>query len=113
MPGARFRDPWTLRSRGLFLCPETEILVTSKSARTFKEELTRRGLNLEQAAVLAGVSTGTISRIVNGKARARPDTVVAVARALNIGAARMRNMMEEGYLLANPDEDPRRPELTA
>jgi transcriptional regulator with XRE-family HTH domain len=79
--------------------------VTSKYARTFKDELARRGLERDQAAVLAGVQPSTISRIINGKVRARPATVVAMARALGIGASRMRDMMEADYLAANPAED--------
>lgn len=77
----------------------------SKSAGTLGEELTRRGLTQEQAAVLGGVQPSTIQRIVTGKVQARPSTVVSLARALGIGAQRMQAMCEAHYLAAHPDED--------
>jgi plasmid maintenance system antidote protein VapI len=49
------------------------------------------------AAVLAGVDTATISRVCSGQARATPQTVVRLAKALGIGARRMARMCDQGW----------------
>lgn len=76
-----------------------------RRAATLGDEITQRGLNHEQAAVLGGVEPSTISRIVAGHARARPRTVVSLAKALGIGAVRMQQMCDAHYFAAHPDED--------
>jgi plasmid maintenance system antidote protein VapI len=76
-----------------------------RRAATLGDEIARRGLNDEQAAVLAGVQPSTIRRIVTGKVRARPSTVVSLAKALGIGATRMQGMCEAHYLATHPGED--------
>ena len=55
-----------------------------------RELLRERGLTLEAVAVLGGVDTATVSRIINGHNRARPTTIVHLARALGISARRMK-----------------------
>ena len=52
---------------------------TSDSVRGL---LRQRGLSFDAVSVLAGVDTSVISRLVNGKRQARPETVVKIARAL-------------------------------
>ena len=77
----------------------------ARRAATFGEEIQQRGLGLDQAAVLAEVNPTTVRRIIRGTVRAQPRTVVSFARALGIGALRMRQMMDAHYLAAHPDED--------
>jgi plasmid maintenance system antidote protein VapI len=62
------------------------------SPTTLRELLGERGLTMDAAAVLADVDTSTISRIVNGKINARPETIVRLARALGISAKRLQAM---------------------
>jgi plasmid maintenance system antidote protein VapI len=48
---------------------------------------------MDATAVLAGVETSSISRIVNGQMGARPETIVRLARALGISAKRLEAMV--------------------
>lgn len=66
--------------------------------------LADRGIAQDAAGLLAGVDGSTISRIVNGQARARPTTVVKLAKALGVSARRMQGMCDAHYLAAHPDE---------
>ena len=75
--------------------------VTSDSLR---ELLRERGLSFDAAAVLAGLDTSAISRIVNGQRQPRPETVVQIARALGISARRLRLMVDAAWAAAHPDE---------
>ena len=49
----------------------------------------KRGLTLEMVGYLAGVDAATISRIENGVVEPRPETVVAIARALGVSIERL------------------------
>ena len=70
--------------------------MTQTSSPTALRELLRdRGITFDAAAVLADVDTSTVSRIVNGKMGARPETVVRLARALGISAKRLQKMIGE------------------
>lgn len=69
-----------------------------------REFLATRGVSQEACGVLAGVDQSTISQIINGKVRARPTTVVKLAKALGVGARRMSAMCDSAYLAAHPDE---------
>lgn len=71
---------------------------------TLKELLAERDLRYDAVALIAGVDKATISRIANGKARARPETVVRLARALGISARRM-----EAICASVPDDTERVP----
>jgi transcriptional regulator with XRE-family HTH domain len=71
---------------------------------TLKELLAQRDLRYDAVAMIAGVDKATISRIANGKARARPETIIRLARALGISARRMADICA-----AVPDEDQRVP----
>jgi transcriptional regulator with XRE-family HTH domain len=59
---------------------------------TLKDLFTERGLRYDALALLADVDKGTISRIANGKAQARPETIVRLARALGISVRRMETI---------------------
>jgi hypothetical protein len=76
-----------------------------RRAATFGEEIARRGLGPDQAAVLADVNPSTVRRIISGTVRAQPKTVVSFAKALDVAALRMRKMMDAHYLAAHPEED--------
>jgi transcriptional regulator with XRE-family HTH domain len=53
-----------------------------------------RGLSLQAVAVLAGISDMEVSLLERGKIRApRPQTIVALAKALGISAHRMRDIL--------------------
>lgn len=66
--------------------------------------LRNRGLTYEAAAVLAQVETSTISRIVRGQSKAKPQTIVTLARALGISAKRLEAMVRAAWGAAHPDE---------
>lgn len=69
-----------------------------------REFLADRGITQEGAGVLGGVDGSTISNIVNGKVRARPTTVVKLAKALGVGAGRMQRMCDAHYAARHPEE---------
>jgi transcriptional regulator with XRE-family HTH domain len=69
-----------------------------------RDFLAARGITQDAAGVLGGVDRSTISLIINGKTRARPATVVKLAKALGIKASRMQSMCEAHWLDAHPDE---------
>lgn len=70
--------------------------------RTF---LAVRGLTHDAAGILADVSHTTIGRICAGTVRARPSTVVRLARSLGVSASRMRRMCDAAYLAAHSEGD--------
>lgn len=63
-----------------------------------------RGLDTVAIGVLAKVHPSTAGRIMSGKVRARPATVVALARALGVSPRRMQQMCEARYLAVHPEE---------
>lgn len=63
-----------------------------------------RGLNNTAVSVLGNIHPSTVGRIVKGEVRARPETVVALARALGIDARRMRRLCDAHYRAAHSDE---------
>jgi transcriptional regulator with XRE-family HTH domain len=76
-------------------------VVTPDSLRDLLRE---RGISYEAAAVLAGVDTSAISRIVNGKRQPRPETIVQLARALRISAKRLEAMTDASWQAAQSGE---------
>jgi plasmid maintenance system antidote protein VapI len=66
--------------------------------------LSARGLTYEATAVLAQVETSTISRIVRGHSKAKPQTIVTLARALGISAERLEAMTNAAWEAAHPAE---------
>lgn len=87
--------------------------MSSKRALTLRAELVRRGLTFEQAAMLGGIRESTVSRIIGGKVRPRPTTIVTLAKALDISPVRLQAMCHRHWLDAHPDEDLTSPELSA
>jgi transcriptional regulator with XRE-family HTH domain len=49
----------------------------------------RRGLTIEQTAMLAGVHQSTISRAERGLQRLKPESVVRISRALKVSPQRV------------------------
>lgn len=74
------------------------------AAETLRELLTSRDIAQDAAGLLAGVDGSTISRICAGQVRARPKTVVKLAKALGVAPRRMQAMCEAHYAAAHPDE---------
>jgi transcriptional regulator with XRE-family HTH domain len=72
---------------------------------TLRELLQIRGLTLEAAAVLAGTDASTISRVMNGLQRARPATVVRLARALGVSAKRLQAMCDLAWATSHDGQD--------
>lgn len=61
---------------------------------TLRELRRGRGLSLAAVEVLTdGVDISTLSRIERGKQQPRPETVVRIARGLNISATRLAEML--------------------
>jgi plasmid maintenance system antidote protein VapI len=71
---------------------------------TLKDLLAQRGLRYDAAALLGGVDKAEISRIANGRMRAKPETIVRLARALGVSARRMKAICDAAYAAAHPDE---------
>lgn len=68
------------------------------------EFLAARRFTLEAVAVLTDLDESTVSRIVNGKARARPTTIVRLARGLGVGARRMQAMCDAAWASVHPGD---------
>ena len=66
--------------------------------RTLRELLDARGLTMDATALLGRVDTATISRICSGQARATPQTIVRIARALGVNARRMGRLCDQAWL---------------
>lgn len=72
---------------------------------TLRDFLVSRDIRQDAAAVLAGVDASTISRIGMGQTRARPQTVVRLARALGVSARRMQAMCDASWAAAHEGQD--------
>jgi plasmid maintenance system antidote protein VapI len=70
---------------------------SATTSGTLRDLLRERGLTFDAAGVLAGVDTSVISRMVNGKRQARPETIVRLARVLGISARRLQQMADAAY----------------
>jgi transcriptional regulator with XRE-family HTH domain len=77
---------------------------TAVGPGALRELLRERGISMDAAALLAGLDTATVSRIVNGKRRPRPVTVVRLAKALGIGARRLQVMCDATWQAAQDRE---------
>ncbi len=73
------------------------------TVKTLRELLMERGLTLDAVAVLGGVDPSTVSRIVSGHNRARPETIVRLSRGLGISARRFQGICDASWLAAHPD----------
>ena len=80
-----------------WFCRHQEVATSTRIPPTLRELLASRGLNMISAGVLAGVDTATISRICSGQARATPQTVVRLARALGVNARRMARLCDQAW----------------
>jgi len=74
--------------------------------QTLRDLLTERGIRMDAAALMAGVSTSTISRICAGTEQARPETIVSLAKALRVSARRMQALADAAYDAAHPAVSP-------
>lgn len=70
---------------------------------TLREFLTERGFPMDAAAIVAGVDLATISRVANGKSRARPQTVLRLAKGFGMSARRMQAMCDASWTAAHDD----------
>jgi plasmid maintenance system antidote protein VapI len=77
---------------------------TDVTPGSLRDLLRERGLTFEAASVLAGVDTSVISRVVNGKRQARPETIVRLARALGISARRLQALADAAYTAEHASE---------
>ena len=77
--------------------------VGSMEQQTLRDLLTERGIRMDAAALMAGVSTSTISRICSGTEKAKPETVVSLAKALRVSARRMQAMCDAAREAAHPE----------
>ena len=68
-----------------------------RSPRTLRELRNKRGLTLAAVAVLGGVDQATVSKIETGVARATPQTIVRLARALGFDARRMARLCDAAW----------------
>lgn len=71
---------------------------------SLRDLLRERGLTFEAVSVLAGVDTSVVSRLINGKRQARPETIVRLARALGISARRLQTMADAAYTAQHDSE---------
>lgn len=79
----------------------TEIL----SGSSLRDLIRDRGLSFDAVAVMSGLDTSAVSRIVNGKRQARPETIVKLARGLGVSAKRLKLMAEAAYRAAHSGEE--------
>jgi plasmid maintenance system antidote protein VapI len=71
---------------------------------SLRELFSSRGLTSSDGAVLVRVDKSTMSRIINGRTRAQPWTVLALAKALGVGVTRMQAMCSAAYEGRQRDE---------
>lgn len=89
------------------------------SPTTLRELRQQRALSLQAVGVLARIDPATVSKIESGQARATPQTIVRLARALGIGARRMQRICDAAWLtreerqLSEKSEELRRIDLNA
>ncbi len=72
-----------------------------------RELVADRDLRMDALGLLARRDKATVSRIVAGKTRAEPETVVAMARALGISARRMQALCDASWEAAHPQDSSR------
>ena len=67
-------------------------MATANATRSLREIREARGLSIEALGVLVGRNKSTVSRIERGLIEPTPETVVALAQALGMSAARARRL---------------------
>jgi plasmid maintenance system antidote protein VapI len=70
-----------------------------------RDLLRDRGLSFEAAAVLGRTDASVISRMVNGKRQAKPETIVRLARGLGISAKRLKLMADAAWAAEHDRQD--------
>lgn len=73
-------------------------------ARDLRELLRERDTTHAATGLLIGRDRSTISKIAAGVQRARPTTVVALAKIFGIDALRMRDLCDAHWYDAHPEE---------
>lgn len=63
-------------------------------AETLRDLRKSRDIPMDALALVSRCDISTISRIENGKARAKDETVVRLAKALGVSARRMRKLCD-------------------
>ena len=81
-----------------------ERIAMQGTSKTLRELLTERGLTLDAVAVLGAVDPSTVSRILNGRSRARPETIVRLSRGLGISARRFQGLCDASWRTAHTDD---------
>jgi plasmid maintenance system antidote protein VapI len=71
--------------------------VSRSEIKTLRELLDARGLTMDATGIIGDIDTATVSRICSGQARATPQTVVRLARALGINARRMARLCDQAW----------------
>jgi plasmid maintenance system antidote protein VapI len=84
--------------------PGPKSVSQAPESRPLRDFLADRDITQDAAGLLADVDGSTISRICAGRVRARPRTVVKLAKALGVSARRMQAMCEAHWLEAHPEE---------
>lgn len=75
----------------------------SLSASSLRDLIRDRGLSFDAVAVMSDLDTSAVSRVVNGKRQARPETIVKLARGLGVSAKRIKLMADAAYQAAHSD----------
>lgn len=75
------------------------------SASSLRDLIRDRGLSYDAVAVMSDIDTSAVSRIVNGKRQARPETIVKLARGLGVSAKRLKVMADAAYEAAHGDRE--------
>lgn len=78
--------------------------MTDPMVPTLGAFLAERRFPLEAVAVLTDLDESTVSRIINGRVRPRPTTIVRLAAGLGIGARRMKAMCDASWSAAHSEE---------
>lgn len=68
-------------------------MAASNGAYDLRQLRADRGLTQRAVAVLTGLTQGEISQLEQGRVTPRPETIVKLAKALGIGAYRMRDIL--------------------
>jgi transcriptional regulator with XRE-family HTH domain len=77
---------------------EVQAKPAANGLRQLRQE---RGLTLQAVSVLSGITAAEASMLERGLIQPRPETIVKLARALGVGAYRMRDI-----LTAPPNAEP-------
>ena len=63
------------------------------AANGLRQPRQERGLTLQAVSVLSGITAAEASMLERGLIQPRPETIVKLARALGVGAYRMRHIL--------------------